>query len=170
MRARRSMPAAQSDDVATTAKGAPPAETAMDPQEAAEASDSGITPALEQDDPASDPGPQNRPVVPGTMRPISRLQAEDPQLHEGPIERPPYEAAADGDTMGIEHILLALNDLNFPVSREDLLEQAGDWRIPTTGRHFHRLRDYLADVRGDSFRSPTDVARAIAKAHPDLRR
>lgn len=142
----------------------------MDRQQPAEGPDEAITPTLEQDDPVSDPGPQNRPVVPGTLRPISRLQAADPQLHDGPPERPPFDSAADGDTMGIEHILLALDDLTFPVSREDLLTQAGDWRIPTTGRHFHRLREYLVDVDAKSFRSPADVVRAIGKAHPDLRR
>lgn len=143
----------------------------MDPQEAASRSDHGITPALEQEDPRNDPNQHDLDTPAagvGGERPITKLQENDPQTHVGHPERPPYELAAPGDTMGLGHIAMALDDLVFPVSRKDLLEQAGRWRIPTTGTHFHVLAEYLEGVDAERFRSANDVVRAIRKAHPEL--
>lgn len=128
----------------------------------------GVTPPLEQAEPRSDPGPQNAPVVPGTERPASLLQEGDPQDFVGPPEAPP-SGMAPGDTAGLSHIRLALSDLEWPMTRDELLARAGDWRIPTTGTHFHALRQYLEGVHGERFRGPDEVVRAIGKARRELR-
>lgn len=85
------------------------------------------------------------------------------------MERPPYDVAPPRDTMGLRHVLVALEDLEFPTDTRALLARAGEWRIPITGDHFHTLGEMLAGVSQRRFRRPDDVAAAIAKAHPELR-
>lgn len=128
----------------------------------------GITPPLEQENPHSDPSPAQG-VVPGTERPLSILQENDPQDHAGLPERAPYETAPPGDTLGLDHIGVALADLTYPIDRDELMAIAGRWRIPTTGTHFHVLADYLVGVGNKTFRSADDVVRAIWKAQPRVR-
>lgn len=85
-----------------------------------------------------------------------------------PRDRPPYDTAAPSDTMGVRHIELALRDLPFPATTREILQRAGAWRMPVSGAHFHTLAEYLRGVEERDFRSPEDVARAVARAHPEL--
>ncbi|HEX2021850.1 MAG TPA: hypothetical protein VHH36_04005 [Candidatus Thermoplasmatota archaeon] len=89
-------------------------------------------------------------------------------MHE-PDVRPPYQAAAPGDTLGERHVVEALRDLPFPATRDELLARAGRWRMPITGARFVTLEEMMTGVRGRTFRSADDVARAIGKAHPEWR-
>lgn len=135
-----------------------------------EDAEQGVTRPLEQADPGSDPSPREQPTVPGTARPVSILQENDKQLHGGFPETPPYDVAAPSDTFGLRHVRIALSDLVFPLRRGELLDHVGHWRIPTTGTHFHLLRDYFEGMDRDTrFGSAEDVVRAIARAHPELR-
>ena len=84
-------------------------------------------------------------------------------------ERPPYGIVPASDTLGLWHVEVALRDLPFPATRRDLVGRAGQWRMPITGAHFHRLEEFLEGVPDRRFRSPHDVARAIARAHPELK-
>lgn len=86
------------------------------------------------------------------------------------LEAPPYQLAAPGDTMGIRHVYEAIRDLPFPTRLADVRERAGNWRIPITGAHFHRLSEFLEGVDDrHRYRSPEALARAVLKAHPELR-
>lgn len=86
------------------------------------------------------------------------------------MEAPPYRTAPQGDTLGVIHVEEALRDLPFPATREEILARAGNWRMPITGAHYHRLSEMMENVpNGARFRSAKDVARAIAKADPNLR-
>lgn len=87
-----------------------------------------------------------------------------------PIERPPYDLAAEGDTLGVRHVEVALSDYPFPATAKELRERIGQWRMPITGTHFHTLADMLEGVKDRArFRNAEAVARAIAEAHPVLR-
>ena len=81
------------------------------------------------------------------------------------LEQPPYGIVPEGDTLGVRHIAVALQDLPFPATGRELLARAGHWRIPVTGSHMHPLSEFLAGVPLDRrFRAPEDVARAVEKA------
>ena len=93
---------------------------------------------------------------------------DEPPHH--PVETPPYRLVPPGDTLGVRHVELALRDLPFPATRDEILARAGHWRVPVTGNHFHTMAEFLADVPGRRrFRGPGDVAKAIGKAHPELK-
>lgn len=104
-----------------------------------------------------------------SQRPFS-LQAEEGQHHAAASERAPYGLAPPADTLGTRHVEEALSDLIFPMTREELLARAGNWRIPVTGRSFRTLSEYLQGVDQDRFRSAHDVAheieRASSRRHP----
>lgn len=70
----------------------------------------------------------------------------------------------DGDTWGARHVETALRDLEFPLTKDELLARAGEWRIPLTGTRFVPLRDLLAPVEKDTFRSADEVADAVRRA------
>ena len=81
------------------------------------------------------------------------------------LERPPYDVAPEGDTLGVRHIEVALQDLPFPATTADILARAGNWRIPVTGSHFHTLAEFMRGLPPrERFRGPEDVARAVEKA------
>jgi hypothetical protein len=96
-------------------------------------------------------------------RPLS-LQADEGQRDALPHERAPYRDVPEGDTLGVRHIREALADLLFPMTRQELLARAGNWRIPVTGRTFRTLAEYLQDVDDDEFRSADEVARAVGRS------
>ncbi len=102
-------------------------------------------------------------IPPVSERPFSH-QAEEGSADAAPDERPPYDVVPRVDTLGTRHIEEALSDLEFPISRFDLLARAGAWRVPVTGAHFRTLGEYLADVDDRAFRSPVSVTRAIERA------
>lgn len=86
------------------------------------------------------------------------------------MEAPPYRTAAPGDTLGLRHLVEALADLPFPAGARDIRAWAGNWRIPITGGHYHRLHEFLEGVDEDErFERPEDLARAVGRAHPELR-
>lgn len=85
------------------------------------------------------------------------------------MERPPYDIAPPSDTLGLGHVREALADLDFPMKASELRARAGNWRIPITGARFAPLAELLDGVRDRTFRSPNDVAEAVARAHPEMR-
>lgn len=86
------------------------------------------------------------------------------------IEAPPYAYAAPTDTMGLSHIRLALADLEWPATTDELRRRAGNWRIPVTGEHMHPLSQFLEGIDGRArFRGPDALVKAIRDAHPQLR-
>lgn len=126
--------------------------------------------------PASDPGmgeEESAPLpadVPPTLRtgevharPPS-LQADEGQRDALRSERAPYDLVPESDTLGARHIHEALDDLPFPMSRDELLARAGAWRIPVTGRAFRTLAEYLAPVERSEFADAHDVAHAVDRA------
>lgn len=82
---------------------------------------------------------------------------------------PPYRIVPRGDTLGLRHLREALADLDFPLKTQELRARAGNWRMPVTGAAFEPLATWLDGVPDRTFRGPDDVARAVARAHPDLR-
>ena len=72
----------------------------------------------------------------------------------------------DGDTYGAKHVETALQDLAFPLTKEELLARAGAWRIPLTGARFVELRDLLADADKERFESAEEVAEAVREPAP----
>ena len=85
------------------------------------------------------------------------------------MERPPYGTAPASDTLGLRHVREALRDLEWPLTTRQLRDRAGAWRVPVTGARFVPLREMLDGVRDATFVDEADVARAIARAHPELR-
>jgi hypothetical protein len=85
------------------------------------------------------------------------------------MERPPYRIAPDSDTLGLRHVREALADLEFPLTTRQLSARAGRWRMPITGARFRTLADMLDGVPEGTFAGPREVARAIGRAHPELR-
>ena len=82
--------------------------------------------------------------------------------------KPPRRLAArmdlpDGDTHGASHVETALQDLEFPMTKEELLSRAGEWRIPLTGARFVELRDLLAGADKERFESAEEVADAVRR-------
>lgn len=69
----------------------------------------------------------------------------------------------ESDTWGARHVETALQDLEFPMTKDKLLARAGDWRIPITGARFVELRDLLAPVDAEEFRSAGEVAEAVRR-------
>lgn len=68
---------------------------------------------------------------------------------------------APSDTHGAKHVELALRDLDFPMSKDELLARAGRWRIPLDGARFVELRELVGPLKEERFRSAEDVAGAI---------
>ncbi|HVM45563.1 MAG TPA: hypothetical protein VM582_06470 [Candidatus Thermoplasmatota archaeon] len=85
------------------------------------------------------------------------------------MERPPYGTVPPGDTLGLRHLRVALQDIEYPAKTSEVRERAGSWRMPLDGAHFEPLSDWLEGVPERTFRSADDVAEAVAKAHPELR-
>lgn len=85
------------------------------------------------------------------------------------MDRPPYHIVPRGDTLGLRHLREALADLDYPIGTSELRERAGLWRMPTDGAHFETLGAWLDGVPDKKFGSADDVARAVARAHPELR-
>lgn len=82
-------------------------------------------------------------------------------MHEN--DAPPYGSAADGDTLGVRHVEVALRDLPFPLTGAELAARAGRWRIPITGQRSVELRELLDLDERRTYRSAEDVARRVAR-------
>ena len=82
---------------------------------------------------------------------------------------PPPGVAPESDTLGLKHIGIALQDLPFPMTRRELLDRAGAWRMPVTGAQFVPLAEYLEGTRRRSYRNARAVVKDIGHAHPELR-
>ncbi len=110
---------------------------------------------MEERAPDAPTGPSERPYS---------AQAEEGSHRATPDEWPPFDIVPDGDTLGTVHVHEALKDLVFPMTRAQLMERAGAWRIPVTGASFRPLREYLDNVEEERFRNVDEVVRAITKA------
>lgn len=85
------------------------------------------------------------------------------------MDRPPYDIAPSGDTLGVRHLREMLRDVEFPQKTSALRERLGHWRIPITGADFHPLVEFLAGVPEKTFRSSEALVESITRAHPELR-
>ena len=81
----------------------------------------------------------------------------------GHLRTPAPSFVAPGDTAGLRHVEEALRDLEFPMTRDELLARAGAWRMPITGARFVRLDEMMAHVQDRRFASLEDVLRALDK-------
>lgn len=99
--------------------------------------------------------------------PHEQARAEDHPL--SPPERSPYGIAPHDDVMGFRAIRVQLQDLPFPMTKADILERAGNWRVPVTGAHYHPLAQYLEGLPEGRYRSVDALLKALGKAHPDLK-
>ncbi len=61
---------------------------------------------------------------------------------------------------GADAVLDMMHDLTFPMTRDQLLARAGEWRVPMPGELDLRLADLLAPTSIKSFDSPEAVVRA----------
>jgi hypothetical protein len=71
---------------------------------------------------------------------------------------------AKGEAYGIAAITQALDGLEFPVSKQDLLERAGDQEIEYRKGQPVQLRDLIEDLEDEEFPSMANVVQAVSGA------
>lgn len=78
----------------------------------------------------------------------------------------PYEKPGPpkGEAYGITSVTQALEGLDFPASKRDLLSKAGNKTIHWTKDHPMKLRDILDNVPDEDFPSMANVVSAISDA------
>jgi hypothetical protein len=64
---------------------------------------------------------------------------------------------------GIQPLTESLNQVQFPISREELLQRYGDTRIQLVHGTVMSLREALADIQQPSFKSLSDLAVAVGE-------
>ncbi|HWG91119.1 MAG TPA: hypothetical protein VNZ52_09770 [Candidatus Thermoplasmatota archaeon] len=67
----------------------------------------------------------------------------------------------DADVYGETAISVALQDLEFPMTREDLLQRAGNWRLPLEPGTAVPLEVVLKETRQERFGSVDEVIHAV---------
>ena len=77
------------------------------------------------------------------------------------LRTPAPAHVAPSDTAGLRHVEEALRDLEFPMTREELLARAGHWRMPITGAHYVRLDEMLARTDARRFGSLDELLRVL---------
>jgi hypothetical protein len=102
------------------------------------------------------------PITPDEQARLADVPLEPP-------ERPPYDIVPAADLVGLRAVREMLVDLQFPMTTRQVLERAGQWRVPITGAHFHPLWQFLEGVRDRRHRDVDALVRAMGRAHPDLR-
>lgn len=110
------------------------------------------------------------PLTTDAQAPLSSTEQaalEDEPL--APPERSPYGIVPPDDLVGLRAIRVQLADLPFPMTKGELLDRAGNWRVPVTGAHYHPLSQYLDALPDARYRSVDAVLKALGKARPEWR-
>lgn len=66
-----------------------------------------------------------------------------------------------GHGYGAAAIAQAIKDVDFPISKEELIEERGDEEIEFKKGESIRLRDILKKLPSDTYHSPADLERDI---------
>lgn len=81
---------------------------------------------------------------------------------EGSFGKPGPER---GQAYGIASVSNALGGVDFPMSKQDLINRYGDRRIEWTKGNPQALRDVLKDAHENQFNSMADVVSAVSRGH-----
>lgn len=78
------------------------------------------------------------------------------------------------DHPGLSAVRRMLTDVEFPTTKQRLLERAGDWEVTFPGNRDHRIRDLVARVPKYKFERPDEVVEELRRgwwflAPPDER-
>lgn len=68
-----------------------------------------------------------------------------------------------GHAYGAAAITNAISGANFPMSKNDLISKYGDKNVEITKGNPQKLRDILDNVPEETFNSPVDLEKAVAK-------
>ncbi len=83
----------------------------------------------------------------------------DKRMIEVPYEKP---GPPKGEAYGIASVTQALEGLDFPASKSDLLKKAGDKSIEWTKGHSLKLRDILQQLPDEQYPSMAQVVSAVS--------
>ncbi len=72
---------------------------------------------------------------------------------------------AKGEAYGVAYVAQVLNDVDFPISKQELIEQYGDEEIQWSEDQTYTLQECLEDVPQERFKSMTELKRAISEAN-----
>jgi hypothetical protein len=70
-----------------------------------------------------------------------------------------------GHAYGIASVSNALGGVDFPMSKQDLIDSYGDRQIEWTKGNPQALRDVLKDAMENEFNSMADVVSAVSRGH-----
>lgn len=74
-----------------------------------------------------------------------------------------------GHAYGVASVTNALQGLDFPCSKQEIINKYGDKQIYWTKEHPEKLRDVLQQVPEQQFQSMADVTHAIGSARTGVR-
>lgn len=72
---------------------------------------------------------------------------------------------SEGHAYGIASVSNALGGCDFPMTKQDLINQYGDRKIEWTKGNPEPLRDVLRNASEDQFGSMADVVSAVSRGH-----
>lgn len=110
--------------------------------------------------------------APGRLDVMTRNPAEDIEreasLHRARDREAARERAEGGRPLwetqtGIQAAVAAVRDLQFPLSREDIVERAGAREVQVAKDALLPLAAILTKVKEDTFLSPADFERAVQR-------
>lgn len=64
----------------------------------------------------------------------------------------------------VQAVAVLLEDIRFPVSKQELLRTHGDEKLPCSGGDRHTLNELLVDLSKEQYNSISDIQDALA--HP----
>lgn len=70
-----------------------------------------------------------------------------------------------GHAYGIASVSNALGGVDFPMTKQDLIDRYGDRQIEWTKGNPQALKDVLKDAQEDEFSSMADVVSAVSRGH-----
>lgn len=73
-----------------------------------------------------------------------------------------------GHAYGIASVSNALGGVDFPMTKQDLIDIYGDRQIEWTKGNPQALREVLRDAHEDQFGSMADVVSAVSRGHKKL--
>lgn len=81
--------------------------------------------------------------------------------HRGPYEKPGPDK---GQAFGVAAVTQALHGVDFPVTKEELIEQAGDKEIQYRKGQAIKLARLLRDFEDEEFPTMAEVVEAVSAA------